>query len=132
MSREVTAQETMDLLREAVVERGEDFVYPDEWRHQPDRDADGPGQCLYFRRDGQPACIVGFVLDRLGVTNTDLRSRLFGASAINNQQQQVKFDATSLIMLMHAQMFQDEGNPWGAAAKEAQRKYNEATEREDR
>ncbi|MEU7814107.1 hypothetical protein [Pseudonocardia sp. NPDC049154] len=76
---ETTDQAFAEAIRAAVAERGEDYVYPREWRmgNATSADLDRPqarGTCRYARPDGVQggACIIGAALQRVGVHVTDL------------------------------------------------------------
>jgi hypothetical protein len=80
--RHVTHQEILDALKEAVTERGADFVYPVNWRRDFETKRDqlegrddvvgaeyGNCQNYLIVGDGEvkPACIAGYVYDKLGI-----------------------------------------------------------------
>lgn len=113
-TREITEQETEKLLANAVADRGEDFVYPEEWKYGAD--------CQYFLPDGKPACIVGHVLDQLGLTQTNISSvgvygQLFPAVQINEHLAHtgIAFTKDAVDLLVFVQNRQDRGVPWGDA-----------------
>ncbi len=54
--KKITDEQFIAAMREAVKVRGEDFVYPDEWRE------DGYGAC-HYTVNGEGACIVGKALE---------------------------------------------------------------------
>lgn len=110
--RRITEPEFTQAMRDAVAERGEDWVYPkgEEAWEGPD------GQCRYFLDDGQPACLIGTALCKLGVPG--VRPGHEGAYAglvlhdIYGELPRGIPRAASL-----AQEVQDEGQPWGEALK---------------
>jgi hypothetical protein len=55
MTTTVTRENFTAAMEQAVKDRGEDFVYPDEWNG-------AGGTCRYQLEDGTPACIVGYAL----------------------------------------------------------------------
>ena len=104
----------VEALDAVVAERGEGYVYPDEWREGT--------YCLYVRPDGEgPACIAGAVYFRLGVSLDLLRG------CEHNSALQVAEAAYGRIpeaddigrFLMVAQGAQDRGESWGNARDEA-------------
>lgn len=66
MTHIITEAEFTAAMEAAVAERGEDFVYPDEWRDKTKRDIFGPdGPCLYSLPSGEPACLIGLALFKI-------------------------------------------------------------------
>lgn len=120
MVKTVGITQTLDLLREAVRGRGEDFVYPDKWRLECGPEHFGKGPCLYFTDDGEPACIVGFVLSKLGVKQSDLRGSIFSADVVNEWQDKVHFDTEAVHVLRVVQIRQDAGDTWGEAVRQGE------------
>lgn len=104
--REVGRNEVLDLLTEVVAEAGPDFVYK------------SPGQYCRYEYKGQPSCLVGRVLNRLGVPVEALAGLDEDYPAVND----VDFVSLGLslpddavIALQAVQEWQDEGNKWGDA-----------------
>lgn len=106
----------MQALRQAVQQRGRDYVYrKNEY-----------GRCVYVRvnEDGQlcPDCGVGVVLAELGVPLTELQGldqRLLDGLA-GSGIDEVEFDSVALSMRVRAilaafQQRQDMGLTWGQA-----------------
>lgn len=102
--KNLTVGEFLHTLRQVVAEKGANYVYPESER--------GPnGICRYRRYDGQPSCIIGHVLDTLGVAvppfyegkNASIVLSDFGAS------EQVRRVAA------RAQHAQDNALSWGVA-----------------
>lgn len=94
-------------LKLVVAETGDDFVYQR-----------GPnGQCYYIV-NRQPSCIAGKVLHRLGVPIDLLRlwegTRVtaMGNSLVRDRPA-IDFSYESLQVLGEAQVYQDQGKPWG-------------------
>lgn len=119
----ITTERVLDLLDEAVRERGADFTYPGR----------GP-DCVYFVDDnvledfteegidvevGSPACIVGFVLSKLGVKAEDLgaMNTNTGAGSLlgNHFRDRFEFEQGAVEALEGAQVEQDTGATWGQA-----------------
>lgn len=61
----LTYTRTLELLREVIAEKGEDFVY------EPLVDENGLSTCRYLDQ-GQPSCLVGHVLYRAGISPAEL------------------------------------------------------------
>jgi hypothetical protein len=97
--------EALTLLRNAVEEKGKEYIYPD-WE----------GDCHYFEGDGTPSCIVGYVLAAKGVTKADL---------VDDQNEDsvhelgITADEKTETLLMGVQRWQDVGIPWGTALQKA-------------
>jgi len=127
--RVIHVWEMLTLLRE-VADSDPDFVYPDvfPWRSPLVKNYGGP-VCLYARADGSgPACIVGHVLDRLGllgeaVENTTAEECLSGVSG-------VLFTPAALVVADLAQEAQDKGLTWAKAVDfaEARIRYRWASD----
>lgn len=90
-----------------IVDADPDYCYLDHFE-----------ECLYFESGG-PACIVGRVLARHGVTSSDvgdlnserlapLRRRLENAGVLS-------MNDDAFVLLRRAQAVQDYGRPWGEA-----------------
>ena len=81
------------------------------------------GRCNY-ERNGEPSCIVGHAMHRLGVSTFDLREfDASGDSAIEdiieaNQDLFDRDDKLSMELLIDAQNSQDQGLPWGLAVSQ--------------
>lgn len=69
-TRQITLREFDRALHAAVAERGEQYIYPDEWRTQQE-EPDFPGQCMYVHHD-EPACLLGLALHKCGVPVAEL------------------------------------------------------------
>lgn len=66
MSTTITVERFTDAMRQAVAERGEDYVYPHFPRGgEADAYHDEHGTCQYRTWDGVPACIVGVALSKI-------------------------------------------------------------------
>ena len=107
-----TDEDFIAAMRKAVAERGEDFVYPDEWREaSEDRES-----CMYVHK-GKPACLIGLAVyiatgklvpdDLEGSTaGFVVRSCVPGVSDVVGRA------------AFKAQAAQDVGETWGQALKE--------------
>lgn len=121
-----TYNETLELLRGVVAERGEDYIY------QSPRIARSAGpNCAYaVSVNGvlQASCGVGMVLAEVGVplelmeydyeADSGAKYALYGAS--HNLRDiasdgVVGFDRMSVALLEGFQVMQDDGYPWGKA-----------------
>lgn len=107
----VTEEQFTAAMREAVAERGPDFVYPlgeEGW-------TDGGETCRYVRADvDEPACIIGMALHKVGVPLGQFEDveGLAADEAIKllvNTSDKVKSAAAD------AQTRQDQGRTWGDA-----------------
>jgi hypothetical protein len=125
--------ETLTLLREIASERPDyvyrgwksvwsddfgDFVY--ERGDAPGTGIDSEQSCRY--RDphtGEPDCIVGTLLARLGyeLTDDDEGSSAFGLDSVKSN-----FTLTAQNLLAFTQNLQDNGMPWGKAVEEGHEK----------
>lgn len=114
--------EALALLKRAVDEKGEDYVYV-----TPSGERAGNGaSCLYFH-DEQPGCIVGHALHYVGIKREDLIFEdKYGLNDLNvetgiNEPHlvgllrdcNVEFTDEAHAILTRAQSEQDSGTPWG-------------------
>lgn len=102
----------VELLEEAVGEKPEGYHYP-----TPSEDAryhriTGIASCKYFLDNGEPACIIGVVLDKLGLEPPE-GHRDSGAYAVLTRL--TKLDPKGLALAQMVQHKQDRGMPWADA-----------------
>jgi hypothetical protein len=121
MAIDVTYQILVDKLREAVANRGGDYVY------QPP----GPtGECFNWHQDTDtPGCIVGYVFHALGVSGNVLLKHARASSAPLTHALEIEgiiklpnFEAhrTLILTLLYAvQTAQDTRTCWGEAVNRA-------------
>lgn len=110
---ELTPEIVTPVIEAIVAEYGEGYVYKKEEREEEA----WPVKCRY-QENGEPSCIVGHVLNRLGV-EYDPRWDEGSQSA-----QDIIPEGAVQKALQAAQSRQDGGNPWGRALKA----YKEALE----
>lgn len=109
----ITLEMAVEALDYAVQLRGEDYVYPEEWR-----DENNLGGCQYVV-NGKPACIVGVALDYLGVALQDQNGAahslpdIWGLDVVDYEHFRVG------DLLWQAQVVQDSGETWGEAVADA-------------
>jgi len=119
----LTVARALELLDQAVAERGADFVYPEDWKVVVPRDgAKDTPMCVYVH-DGQPRCIVGQVLVKHGLKPAKLAFyeghgvtsvlKALGDSGV------LSFEHGVLTLLRTAQDLQDDGCSWGGAVAKA-------------
>jgi hypothetical protein len=126
----ITKDKAIELLEEAVAQRGAEYVYPGE----------GAAQCHYFANSydvsraladkiDEPMCIVGQVLNNIGITSADLNTldvaaesgyvnRVVGANGLAtliNRGSDTYIDTDAVEAFGIAQGKQDIGENWGAA-----------------
>ena len=113
MAETLTAPRALELLREAVDERGGDYIY------LPPGAPDDQG-CLYAHDDG-PGCGVGLALYRYGATLDDLKV-MDGQGVIQDAYAFLSFDVTedALDILAMFQRYQDDRKPWSQALAHAE------------
>lgn len=103
-----TREQFTEAMEKAVAERGEDFVYPDEWQN-------AYGFCQYYIEGIGAACLIGKALENLGF---DVRS-LENNGAITILEEVFKITDRGLIVAaQRAQTMQDWGQSWGDALME--------------
>lgn len=107
MTIQITAENFTAAMREAVAERGEDYVYSDG---QPGWEAKDGG-CRYALDDGTPACLIGLALYKVdpSLVPTD--------DGLNAYQVLYSLGASKDVLLAagNAQEMQDTGKTWGQA-----------------
>lgn len=98
---ELTVENVTPVIAAVVNDYGRDYTYPGEI---------GPDTTCQYQLEGKPACIVGHVLDRLGVEyNTSWENLGITDILYGPEQGEVAHALAS------AQDTQDSGEPWGAA-----------------
>lgn len=140
----ITETDAAELLDDAVADRGAKHKYPVARRAENKidpapfygdlRDETEDANCHYFatERDaglikkveqGQPMCIVGWVLDAIGITPADIGQDLNTKAGvdllIDNLQLEDYFDRGAIDLLSLAQEQQDGGAAWGDAVATA-------------
>jgi len=105
-------------LKAAVEVKGSDY------RYQPYASTrSNQGSCRYFDQQQQPSCIVGHVLDSLGVAPFDFDHRLNAVGVAMLEGSIIQYDQDDRektgSLLYHAQQYQDSGRPWGHAVDKA-------------
>jgi len=104
----ITREQFIEAMHKAVAERGEDFVYPDEWRES--------ASCLYYIespmgvREG--ACIVGKAIEIAtgGEVYTGYNA---AAYEVLSEEYDLAGDVGDAAFV--AQRVQDTGGTWGEA-----------------
>ena len=140
--KKYTAAETLDALAQAVVEKGADYVYPNEDRIYATTKIDSLGVCAYTTATGEPSCIAGNVLHRLtpglykAIEEQERAARETGnlgehlPGAISSIPTVTDmFTEAAVAALTAAQASQDVGTTWGTAyraARDAALLYPEA------
>lgn len=118
MTIDITYDKALEALNAAVAERGADFVYPDEERHEG-------VTCQYRKPDGTGSCIVGMALILLGVPAEEIPAwGTPGQSSFDllwelRERGIITFDRAASDLFSEVQDRQDCGTPWGQAVTEA-------------
>lgn len=114
MSISISYEQARDLLELAVEERGADHIY--KRRRNPGGQL---AQCTYYGPDGTPDCIVGWVLNRLGLRYDYCQS--YNGSGVEHliSHMEIKCDLKTACLLTAAQIYQDDGFTWGDALANA-------------
>lgn len=107
----MTEEAVRASLAKAVAERGADFVY--EPKGKDSRFEDSIDTCLY-QHEGKPDCIVGYVLDDLGVPYDP---KWEGDNADTVLYREGLESQAIRESLWSVQSYQDWGEPWGEAVK---------------
>ena len=112
MTVSISYQQAVDLLELAVEERGKDFTYIRAGQTPDDKNS---GYCAYYTENGSPSCIVGWVLNRLGITAWQCQQAGVNESSVDElvTNEIIKIDFKTYALLMTAQALQDAITPWG-------------------
>lgn len=119
----VGASDVASMLRAVVAERP-DYIY------EPPTVRPDPMTACYYVHGEAPGCLIGHVLNRLGVPLPEL-ARWEGQSADDVANETLNItghpDAVAKVLteLSWAQNFQDGGRSWGDALADATRKPGE-------
>jgi hypothetical protein len=100
----ITATEARELLKRAVEEKGENYVY---------RKPLFADHCVYFSA-GAPSCLIGHVLSYKGMESIDDSMNGCGVEDLFENGYLAADDATRDALDM-AQTEQDHGGTWGTA-----------------
>lgn len=115
----MTGEQALLMLKGLVLDKGADFRYV--------KPGDG-STCVNFW-DGQPSCIVGHVLDRMGpamapIMGNDANEwgiRLLHQIMSDWENWDWEFTSDAVRVLETAQEWQDMGWPWGVAVQMAEK-----------
>ncbi|WNM66241.1 hypothetical protein SEA_DEJAVU_109 [Microbacterium Phage DejaVu] len=130
--RKFTDEQFIKAMREAVAERGEDYVYPKAeekmnedlgYKVTVNDDYHGlNGVCQYQTPDGTPACIVGLALSKIDPILVPRHGDATGAHEVLR-----KLGASYEVRkaASEAQQAQDQGATWGRALEEFENSLEE-------
>lgn len=137
MTKTVDEREVVLLLESIVGEFGPDYTYTDHfdacknfWPGQPDPKSEKKHD--YFAdadvaKDGTwtPACIVGHVFHRLGITKKECgnASVIFSVDNLRTNGSNIHFTRGAILLLTAAQTVQDHGGTWGLSLTVASELY---------
>lgn len=111
----ITEEQFTQAMRDAVAERGEDWVYPQLPNDDSDRTDDWHevGSCIYVHADGTPACLIGLALSKIDPALLPTRAEVEPACnfLVGVVPESVRYAAQA------AQNAQDCGEPWGEALR---------------
>jgi len=110
----ITAQDTIELLKEVVINLGEGYRYVDHYE-----------TCEYFV-DNKPACIVGHLLDGLGFADHSIGGciAVVADGLFMYDEFPYTFSREAVLILSAAQGAQDKGADFGAAVAAAYAVYS--------
>lgn len=117
---EITYEQARKLILEVIAEKGKDYI------GSPDSE---PSTCVYFDDLGQPSCIIGHILPKLGISRQDLvfekEDDYYGPTEVDLNYETgamellprlgIKLDTQAQDYLRLVQSQQDQGMPWGDA-----------------
>lgn len=122
----ITFDSAVAALHKAVASKPEGYIYTNPQGHQAEVTPYGSPTvaCDYFTKEGEPSCVVGFVLSEHGVSSDVIRDRHLGGHFAQNllsslrHDIQLEIDDRTITLLSHVQSKQDRGVPWGEAVNE--------------
>ena len=111
--KHITKEDALRALEEAVAEKGEDYIYQytdsDDWRSYT---------CTYVRA-GEPDCMIGNALHRLGVPLDAFAPHEEKAFDRIADDVAPGIEEEAVRALRAAQSVQDQGRTWGEALRAA-------------
>lgn len=120
MSKRIEEEQVTQAIRQAVEEKGRDFIYEDYLGR-----SGGLATCTYSDQAGAPSCIVGHVIRTLSpkeFTTLHVREWATDADEPSSWSADDALDMAHLdvperaeLALVAAQKAQDSGYPWGSA-----------------
>lgn len=113
----ITTEDFIQAMRDAVAERGADYVYP-PFENFADDYHNEFGACQYQTPDGTPACIVGLALSKIDPNLVPEYGEDPGAERFLTGK---GLDPSVAEAAGWAQGIQDDGKTWGEALKEFER-----------
>ena len=126
VATEVTPAKAVELVEQAVARRGNDYVYPEDWKNPE------TNRCRYLNEDGTPACIVGDIFAAegwfWGQAETVIHSEVNYSSMrdlLTLLGKEGELSENVIDVLEAAQSAQDHGDTWGTALTKAERKHEE-------
>lgn len=139
--RALNYDEAVLILDKAVKERGEDWVFPEyndcptcrvaDWEDYEPCPWHYSGGCRYFSDDGEPACLVGYVIheaidhSQLNMMDIEAQQALDALKILNNWGV-LSVDERTAELLYKAQQLQDSGVSWGQAVSQAMQEIPDA------
>lgn len=107
---ELTLEKAIELLDNAIAERGADHVYvPDV----------AGSSCFYVHGD-KPGCIIGHVLHQFGIPLSELKKVEGKRAALAVDELDIRTEKYLVSQFLdHVQRAQDNGSPWGDAVRYA-------------
>lgn len=124
---EIGKEQAIALLKRAVEEKGEDFVYAPN--------ANSTDKSCTYEAGGQPSCIVGYALSYVGVPveklaaldNADDTHQIFATGikflsedGVLEEIAGVTLTPQAQDILTKAQAYQDDGESWGGSVRAAE------------
>lgn len=106
---ELTYPVVLDLANRAVADRGSDYVYGTH---------EGESILCKYVHEGQPDCMVGWILAAAGVTLTNAYNRAGDSDELLNyldERDEVNATKEARLFLRAVQRKQDAGYTWGEA-----------------
>lgn len=121
--RKVTEAEFTAAMEAAVAERGEDYVYP---KDNPDFWHPHDKTCVYQTPTGEPACLIGLAMDKLGLDTPGYIETEETAYMMMNTHHEAEFPDNVKRAAEAAQYAQDRENTWGEALEMYRQKLRAA------
>lgn len=129
---ELTLDRVNELLDQAILERGADYVYvPPGFENRKAYEGSGFSRCMYVHEDADgedcPGCIIGYVLHHAGVPLNELAC--YEGKGAATLLRSLRIDARYIVsdLLVKVQTRQDKGYTWGDAVAAAREEIADLT-----
>ncbi len=110
----INKKKALKLLEAQIAKKGADYIDPKV----------ESGDCMYFKKNGKPSCIIGHVFSDLGIKPEDtdgLGAAIELGSEWGTEIDGFSFTQAAVEVFEKAQNIQDDGLSWGTALESARK-----------